>query len=259
MRDLDTIKRKLGKLLSLSDDVTASRGEIDNAMAAATRLMAQHNLTRRDIDMKADDPVANVSLGRHCAVSHGAKMSAWEGRLAMFVSDFIGYVNAYTTPPQILRKDGIAITDQDGNARKGCLIWFYGSVDSAEAAVELFEELRDTICAMAQLLYASWMRGDGAVYAQGFVEGLEQARRRSLEELRDSDEQTTALVLRDEKHQMVVRERSRDWLKKKHGVRLSKRRRGGASGDPNAFRSGERDGRNHGVSRPNPTRKLNHA
>lgn len=257
MRDLSKIKDKLRKLLNLSGDVSASEGEIDNAMSAATRIMAQHNLTRDDIDMKSDDPVANVRMGRHATTSIGGNLSTWESMLAHFVVRFIGYVSWYKTGTQMLKKNGLAVLDEQGNQRKGCLVYFYGSDDSCDAAIEIYEELRDTISAMAQLLHGSWYRGDGALYAQGFCQGLKDAHLRSVQALKDGDHETTALVLRDEKNQLAVQRKSTNWLKKEHGVRLSSGgRRSGASGDPNAYRQGRADGKNYNPSRPSGTRKI---
>lgn len=259
MRDLDKIKSKILKLINLSEDVNASNGEVANAMNAATRMMAAHNLTRDDIDhsAKSGDPTQRVTMGRHCAVSIGTNLSTWECMLMHFVCDFIGYVAHYKTSLQYLRKDGIAVLDDEGHQRKGCLIYFYGSSDSAEACVELYEELRDTICAMAQLLYGGWYKGDGAVYAQGFCSGLELARQKAIDAYKNSDDQTTALVLQDEKQQAIVIKRGKDWLKKEHGIQLRKgSRRSGASGDAAAFSNGQRDGRNHGAQRPQVRRKL---
>jgi hypothetical protein len=255
--NLDRIKDKLRKLLNLSDSNNASQGEIDNAMNAATRLMSQHNLTRDDIDLSADDPVKNMKIGRHSSVSLGRNFSTWEGSLLNFVSTFIGFTNNYRSPSVALKKNGLAILDEDGKQRYGSMVYFYGSEDNAEAAVEIYEELRDTTQALGLLLYGGWFRGDGAVYCQGFIRGLVDALDRSMKKLKEFDDQTTALVLVDEKNQLAVTVKAKAWLHKQFGVRLqTKARRGGARGDPSAYRQGRQDGANYNPSRPTPTRKL---
>lgn len=257
MRNLDKIKDKLRKLLNLSDSVSASKGEVDNAMNAATRLMSQHNLTRDDIDLSASDPVKNVTMGRHSSVSLGRNFSTWESMLLQFVAKFIGFTKSYQHPSQPLKKNGIAVLDEQGKQRFGSMVYFYGSDESAEVCVDIYEELRDTIQAMGLLLHGGWFRGDGAMYCQGFANGLQSALARSKDGLKLCDDQTTALVLQDEKNQLAVEIKSKEWLKKVHGVKVTMvKTKGARSGDRRAYREGQRDGANYNPSRPTPTRKL---
>ena len=254
---LSNVKDKLRKLLNLSTNAGAAEGEVDNAMAAATRLMTQHNLTREDVDMHAQDPVQNVRLGRHASVSLGRNFSSWEGMLAVFVKEFIGYLDCYKTPSIALKKNGVAVLDEDGHPRFGTMVYFYGSEDSAEAAVEVYEELRDTIQAMGLLLHRGWFKGDGAVYCQGFCDGLDSAYKRSVAKLKICDEQTTALVIVDAKNQEAMSIKAKAWLKLTHGIgNLRRARSGGARGSASAYREGQSDGANYNPSRPAPTRKL---
>lgn len=256
MHNLDKIKDKLRKLLMLSDGVGASQGEIDNAMAAATRLMTQHNLTREDVDMHAQDPTKNVKMGRSSSVSLGRNFSTWESMLCQFVTKFIGYASYYSSPSVALKKNGLAVLDEDGKQRFGSMVYFFGAWDNCEACVEIYEELRDTIQAMALLLHGGWFRGDGAVYCQGFCVGLVETYTRSVKQLKQHDEQTTALVLADEQNQLAIAGKANNWLRKKHGVKLRTTSMSGANGSSAAFNQGRKDGASYNPSRPTPQRKL---
>ena len=258
MSKLDKIKVKITKLISLAEDVSASPGEIENAVAAATRLMAQNNLTRDDIDLNDEaDPTKSVKLGRHCAISKTYSIKAWEHSLADFVCEFIGYVTYYSEGPMPLKRNGIAILDDKGNLRKGCLIWFYGSDDDCVAAVELFEELRDTITIMAVTRYGAWSRGDGAVYAQGFCSGLRKYHQKAVCKLRASNDETRALMVQDRSNQTAVRKKAKAWLGTKQGIYLTRSRgSSGGSGSTEALEAGFQDGSNHAAQRPGTTKKL---
>jgi hypothetical protein len=249
--DIEKVKDKLKKLMALSSNGSAADGEIQNAIDAATRLMAQHNLTRDDIDWN-DEPekrTQRVQMGRHTCLSNGVNLTTWEAYLGHFVKEFTGFCSYYREGAQILKKDGIILRDKNGEPRKASKITFYGSDESARAAVELFEELRDVIASMAIARFNSWARGDGAAYSEGFAMGLISQLDKSRQRLEAGDEQTRGLVLRDKQNQVAVVNRAKNWLHKEHNIKLStSSRRSGSNGSAEARSMGRRDGSNYSTS-----------
>lgn len=249
MSDINRIKDKLAKLLRLGENTAASQGEIDNALTMAAAMMAKHNLTRDDIDLSEADPIARIAYGRHFAFSRGSRLTTWESGLAHFVTEFIGTVSHYSTSPMPVRRNGIAESDGNGQPRMACGVAFFGCDEDAACAVAMFEELRDAISMMAIIRWGGWARGDGAAYAEGFASGLSDSNKRAKETLMHSDQQTHALMLVSEKHQLAIRDRSLDWLKKTTGIKLKTVRRAGSNGSDNARSEGRSDGSNYDVNR----------
>ena len=258
MNNIKKIKEKITKLLNLSEGVGATQGEIENAIAAATRLMAMHNLSRDDIDFNdSENPTSAVQMGRSFAISKTRYFVTWEHDLISFICEFIGFVNAYTASPEPLRKNGIAILNEDGKQRTGSLVWFYGAAEDCESAVELFEEIREAIAIMSVTRWGAWSRGDGGAYAEGFCLGLSQALKKAVKDFKEGDSQTKALVLRNESNQLAVKKDAKIWLAKEHGIHLRRKRcSGGASGSNEARRDGMKDGLNYNPSRPIKKQKL---
>lgn len=252
---LDSIKRKLAKLLKLGEDAAATDGEITNALAIATRLMAEHQLTRDDIDLTAADPAARLALGRHFAFGKSRKLTTWELQLSSFVSAFIGGVNDYCTAPMPVRRNGIA----DPTGSTASAIAFYGADDAARCAVEMFEELRDAIATMAIVRWGGWAKGDGAKYALGFAMGLIKAHEQATATL-DQDPATHAMILRNSQTSLAIVKQARHWLSATHGVNLkpAKSRSVSIRGTGiAAYGEGKRDGANYKATRPTSHRKLN--
>lgn len=256
--NIESIRKKITNIIRLSEDNTATEGEIKAAVHAATKLMAKYNITRSDIDLSdQEDGTKDMKMGDHVAISHGARLTKWETVLTTFVCDFIGYISACWQTSTLLFKHGIAVLDQDGNHRKGALIYFYGQTDNAAAAVDLFEELRETIASLAKIHHGGWFRGDGASYAEGFVAGMEEARVEALGDLQADDKSTTALILQDQKNQAIIKKRGEKWFCQKHGCRIrSRSQRGGANGDPAAYEKGQKHGRNYRAERRQPVKRL---
>lgn len=258
MSELHDIKDRLAKLLRLGEDSAASPGEIENAMQIANQLMARYQLTREDIDSDAIDPVEKVRIGRHFAFFKGSRTTTWESMLAHFVRRFIGSVAFYVEKGVPLRRNGVAMLDDDGRIRSGSILCFFGSDDDAECAVEMFEQLRDDIFRLAIVRWGSWAKGNGAAYAEAFCSGLEDARRTTLDAMRRSDPATTALVLRSEQHQLAIVDKGKAWLATTHGIHLVKggRRTGSLTGSGEARRQGFRDGKAYNPSRPTVRPKI---
>jgi hypothetical protein len=257
MSDINRTREKIAKLLRLGMDANASQGEIDNAMAMAAQLMARHQLTRDDIDMDAVDPMVKMKMGRHFAFFKGSKATAWEDWLAGFVSDYIGSVGRYHSTSMPLRRNGVQLLDEEGNARTGCAIAFYGPEDDAECARILFEELRDDIAMMAILKWGEFAKGDGAAYAEGFVCGLLRQHQAAKEKLCITDTETAALILKAESTALAIMDKAKVWLKDTHKITLRSRRgckQSNGSGD--ARSEGYQDGQAYDTKRPEVRRKL---
>jgi len=248
--NIDRIKEKIRKMIALSQDDGAAPGEIENAIDAATRLMAANNLTREDIDhsVSGADAVKRVELGRCFAYSYATTLTSWEKFLGAWAAKFVGYCSTYNEPKVQVRKGGIMMRDYKGDPLVKGSICFYGSNESCAAAVELFEEVRDTIVAMAILRYNGHAKGNGAAYCYGFQQGLSE--QLSGAELRlDTGAESHALILVDKQNQLAVVERAEVWLNKKHGIKLSRGSGfGGYNDTAGARQEGREDGKNYSAS-----------
>lgn len=240
MTDIEKIKQKLIKLIRLSEDDTVKDGEISNALAKAQQIMAQHNLTREDIDSAAADPYEKVKMDRTRAFFYGVKRTAWESHLGIFICDFHGTVKVYT------------INESDLSGKRRACLMFYGPADEAECAADLFAELSTAIAMMATTRYGGFARKDGATYAEGFVTGLAEKLTAEKILLRNpEDEKTAALMVVSDERSLAIRNKADLWLAKDCGINL-----GRGSGTRGAFNQGRTDGSNYSVSRRTPTRKL---
>ena len=244
--DLNKIKDKLAKLIRLSEDSGATDGEISNAINAAQQLMARHNLSREDIDeSNKSDPCQKVEMNRFRAFFHGKNRTAWECRLALFVVDFYGTIKYYSTSAHDLRGESRAV------------MMFYGPSDDSEGAAELFAELDSAIATMATIRFGGFARKDGAVYAEGFVEGLREKLVTEKLAIRQADAQTSALMVVSDTRALALRKKAESWLAVSCGIKL---RQGsglsGGSGSRDARSQGRADGRNYGVARKTPLKKL---
>lgn len=213
----NNIKERLKKLLNLADDQSASSGEVANAMRMARKLMVEHGLSR--------DSLKDSEFLRLSVENIGKNLSTWEAQAAIFICDLVGYV----TPIQ-------------GRGR----LDFFGPGEDVRTTADLYTLTRDTIKATALLLYDGWYRGDGALYAQGYVLGLSEAHKKASQQLEAED---TALMVQDAKQQAEVKARAKAWLQRTENIRTRKgsRRTGAQSGSAEAFYEGRRDGRNHKV------------
>lgn len=248
---IDRIKEKLAKLIRLSEDNTASDGEIENALNMAAQIMARHQLTRDDIDTNAEDPLARVRMGRFLTMAKGAKATQWEKWLARFVGNFIGSVDYYFDPR-------VRVLAAANNGRPfGTGFYFYGPEDDVEAAVALFQELQDAVAMLAIAKWGGYARGDGAAYAEGFILALRSKHSAEVGRLKDSDPATAALIVRSEETALALASRGREWLTKEHGIKLREVSAGGSSaGSAQARSEGHRDGSKYDVDRPAKLHKL---
>lgn len=260
MSDISRIKDKLTKLLKLSDPRNnASDGEVQNAMAMAASLMAKHNLTRSDLDLDSANPTTKVEYNRFMVFSDGKKRIKWEIDLCHFVTTFIPSVGFYldANGPYPARRFGMASLKK-GKPYEAAAAMLYGPEDDCIAAVDLYNELLDAVQAMALIRWGSFKSGDGAEYAEGFIEGLREANRSQEANLKLNDSTTYGLIIKSQENAALIVSGGKDWLAKSHGVKL---RRGAAvrgTGTNNGARGeGKRDGSNYSVNKPSGNLKIN--
>lgn len=252
--DIRRIKDRLAKLLRLGEDSAASEGEVENALRIATELMAKHNLNRADIDTSQMDATQRIIIDKNIAFSKGRDITAWEKMLVNFIKAFIGTVEVYITTRVPLRRNGIAMLDESGDIRTGCIITFYGPVDDAEIAVEMFTEIRDDISRMSIIRWGGWARGDGASYAIGFAKGMQDQHQKATQNLLHSS--NNSLILLSQKNTLAIRSKAQEWLSTQ-GVRITKKKsRITTRINQNAYDSGKQDGSRYNPSRPTATRKI---
>jgi len=221
---LNDVKDRIAKLMSVATNEASTQGEKDNAMMAAQILMDQYSL-------EADDCVhAEKQFDKRFAGITGKRPARWELYLGGFIKKVFG-VSSYRT------RDNIA---------------FYGRREKIEMAISMFGELRYTIVSSAKKKFNSWARGDGAVYAEGFVVGLIKSYNETLR-IRESTPEGNALVVQAAE---IVRKdalEAKQWL----GVRLKNTNvSSGPRGSKEAFSQGLKDGKDTNLSSYGGTLKL---
>jgi hypothetical protein len=156
-----------------------------------------------------------------------------------------------------VRKNGFAVFDSNGVRKHAKRVAYYGAEDDCEVAVQLYYELQEAIQTMAIIRFASWAKGDGGAYCEGFVSGLKEANIKSIQRLKDTDTQTNALMLVSEQTQLAIRKGANEYLSKELNIKLRKGAGSqGAKGSGEARNEGMRDGRNYDAQRPGRTGKI---
>lgn len=210
--DLNKIKDRIAKLLATASNQGSTQGEKDNAMMAAQILMDQYSLDQEDCERAEDQ------FDRQAAEFTGKRPARWE----MVLSGFIKMV--FRIPVY-----------RHGNAVK-----FYGRREKVEIAVAMYRELQATIRSSAKKNYGGYFRGDGAVYAEGFVMGLVQSYDETLR-IRKQTPEGNALVVKSEALARKETMAANQWLAEQ-GTRLKSATISGGS------RTGSADAYGHGVS-----------
>ncbi len=246
MTKQEKIAKKVRNLLAIAEDDAASTGEIQNAMNHAHRLMGEYHLSEDDLAHEPQDDYSKVDKSEFTRRRSyiGKKSFAWENSLAHFVSEFVGIPFYITRKPVVAKRNGILLLDEKGNIRKGKAFVFYGVAEDSAIACELFDELRLLISTMAVAKYASVYKGEGAVYSQGFVSGL-NSQLKETAKLEHQETTSTALVLVHRREDLIKykKEKARNYLIRKCGIRLvtGTGLRGG-SGSSAAYSDGKTDG-----------------
>lgn len=226
----EAIKSRVLKLMNLAQCPAAAEGEIHNAMAFARKLMDEHHLTEADLQ---DEEIREEQMGKTVATCGGSKMSAWESALAHAIVALFGsigwFVGGKTDP-----RDEFGILQRNEPDRQTAI--FYGPIEDAELAREMFEEIGKTIATMARLKWGGVYRGRGRSYCEGFSYELLNRVRKDVREHRT--EECKALVL-------VKAEDAKKWLKDVEGISLSSQGGGGQGGlhHHDSYGDGATDGR----------------
>lgn len=258
----ERIANKVRKLMAIAGDGSASEAEIQNAMNHANRLIGEHHLTKDDLNHEPQDDYDKVDSAEFndFRTYVGKKQYAWEHRLAMFVSRFVG-VSVYADwKIRIVRgPDGFArFCEKTGEPLYGKSFVYYGVAEDSAIAVDLFNELRQLIATLAVARWGSVFRGDGEAYSEGFVTGLNtQLEKANRIEQQGTD--STALVLSHRRRDLIryKQDKARDWLKAERGIKLrAGTNKTGSAGSWEARSEGVRDGKSADVSAAR-RRKLN--
>lgn len=255
----DKITGKIIKLIRLGSDESASPEESRAAFDKAAQLMAEHNITRDDIDHATRKPKENFRHGLFEAYSLSRGLAKWEVHLSLTICKLFGSVSQYSSQPKELRgADGILKLDDFCNPIVKSRIHFYGPLDDSESARETFITIRDNIQEAAIDKWNSWARGNGAAYAEGFVMGLYAKICEANNRLDEGDEATRKYMLAVQDTQLAIIDSSKKWLKDIHGIELRNRSlSSGANGGDNARNDGYRDGQSYNPNKVAPTKKLN--
>ncbi len=239
--ELNQVKDTIRKLLNLARNDAATEGEINNAIKFAQRLMAAHHLTEENI---GDNEQKKV-IGQGVVYASGARADAWEHGLAIFITKFIGSVGVYNSGKTVLRTaEGLIRRKPTGEEIVRIAFQFYGLEEEVKLAQDLYNNLSETITAMALLKHGSPYRLGGREYANGFIHGLNEQIKKNVQEL--SVESTSrALIVQADKVALAKLNNAQSWLANVQNVKLRKptgRLRGTSA--TNAYSSGFNDGKN---------------
>ena len=160
--DIEKIKDRIAKLLAVATDDAATENEKDVAMRAAHAYMVKYNLEREDIDNhnKISDEFKVVSVP-----SLWTRMTPWESQIAMIVISHIV-------------KGSFCVAKKEGNTGRNhgtvgqAILDFVGLGFDAEIAAATYVFIRDSLISQCAKKYGSPVRGDGRMYALGFVNGV---------------------------------------------------------------------------------------
>lgn len=265
MQNIEQIKSRIRKLLKLAEDGSATDGEIENAMAFASKLMDEHHVRREDVEA-SDDATVMPEMDQTAAPAHGSKLSTWESALAWAICYLLGTVQWYRDNEMMaLRINGIAQLDRNGKPKRAVKVMFYGPADECEEAAALFHEWSRSISTLGTMKYGHCFMGDGGKYCYGFTIALLNAAKHEAEKrkakqgrmIQGREAETTAITVAG--RQDLIKRESTNWLAREHGVRL---RSGGGSGgyragSQSAYEAGKRDGSNADFRRSGPqSRRL---
>lgn len=246
---------KVRSLFAKTTERGASEAEAATAVAMAQRLMASYHLSEEDLAHEPADDYAAVDdakFGEYRSYV-GRVVYAWEGSLAMFVSGFVGAPCYIDNAVRVVRRGEIVQLDENGCTKNGKSIVFYGVAEDAIMASDIYDELRMLIASMAVAKWGGCYKGDGGMYAQGFVVGLYEKHKKADEQARiEASTSTTSMVLVARRNDLIQykRDRAKSWLAIEKGIKLrNKRSAGGANGSSSAWGSGRSDGAATDVNR----------
>lgn len=255
--DLDKIKERIRRCLNLAERSDVE-GEVNAAMAAATQLMSSYHLTREDIVREnGSTDCKEVVFGDAIAFTYGERLTGWQSSLANFCCDFIGSCKAYITRNVPRRINGVIHLDHKGGS-KGSRITFYGPLEDAVFAAELFHEVCVATATAGRLRWGGFSHGAGGAYCEGFVAGLKSANIKEMARL-EAHSESRSLVLRSKETALALRTQAEGWLERERKVRLGKPGKiKGVNTNVNkeAYAEGKEDGKNYEVGKPTSRPKL---
>ena len=261
--DIDRIKKTISDLLNLADNDAAFDQEADNALRFARKLMMRHGIEQCDLEEKRDahsvEAAADVEYGlKHC-YSEANSLSQWEQTLLTTICHLIGTLRWYYDSKRVKKtRAGTVAFDDDGKQQRGARITFYGPAEDGETALDLFDEWRQVVIAMARLKYGGVFRGEGRSYCEGFVRELwQKVRKIGDEEYKASrsldgpaaERSNALMVINSTAIQLAKKAKGKEWLEKEKGVKLragSGRTFGKHHG--NAYAEGKTDGKKANLS-----------
>jgi hypothetical protein len=264
MSNLETVKSRIRKLLNLAGDDAAADGEIDNALAAARRLMLEHSINEADVKT-AEEAYAALDRFDASSIEYGTTsvdatkraLSAWESTLTHVITGLVGTVKCYTNRSH-KTAHGTVRLDRNGRGFAQSTIVFYGPAEDARDAAELFREWSETILALGVLKHGGSHRGAGRSYCGGFAAGMLakvtttlRAERADVDRLHAATDTSTALVVLQ--NALEIQSQKRDaaakWLRAEKGIHLSSRGGSRSGYSAGGYSAGFADGQ-----RSNPTR-----
>lgn len=256
--NISRIKKTIRDLLNLANNDAAFDLEAENALRFARKLMLRHNLDQSDIESLRDEQeiaaAADVEYGfRHC-YSEAATLSWWERTLASTVAETIGTVKWFYRTKEERRTPHGTLDLTSGKRQLATMLAFYGPAGDCADAIDLFDEWRQIVIAMARMKYGGVFRGEGRSYCEGFAAALwEKIHTIQAEEIAaiDAPDKCTALMIRNSTAIMKAkREGAEEWLEKSAGVKL---KRANATSyrkhHADAYKTGREDGKRADLSR----------
>jgi hypothetical protein len=253
---IENIKEKLKKLLSISKDDSASENEIESSLRIAARLMQSHHLSEDDLFESEEDQVSKIEKSNFKSVTTyvGGKKFKWETVLLSYVARLVGGIVIYTGHRE-LKKTPSGLLVNGGE--KGVSFHFTGIAEDVEIAKQIFDELRWVIISLARMKHESVFKGEGAVYAEGFVNGLSSKLNVEQHKIANENNTDRGLILSKRRNELIKRktELAYNFLEKNSVKLVKKGKLRGGTGTDKAFEDGLNDGKNYDVS-VNKTRKL---
>lgn len=194
MNNIEQVKDTVRKLLNLAKNDAAYEGEIENAVKFAQKLMAQHNLSEKDLIEKS----VSREMAKAYAWGNGRKLVTWEINLGGFVRDLVGTVVAAIDKKVMPRRSelGTIQYNEDGEAVEGQSIMFFGVPEEVFMCKSLYENLALTIATMARMKHGTALRKEGKEYSDGFIYGLYDKLQKAKDTEKALVQQTNALVVR---------------------------------------------------------------
>lgn len=160
----EKIVDRVRKLLNLAANDAAAEGEIRNAMKAASKLIAQYQIEKTELEAAAEE-VESTTYAKDFASFGSSRGAPWMGVLAMAVARAVGSVQVYASREGIKKGAFDRVEVESG-------VVFYGPDSDVLLAKEVFAEWLLVIATISVGRYGGSFRGEGREYAIGFATSL---------------------------------------------------------------------------------------